>query len=164
MLARAIPLTDGNRVEKWLGTAFGYEQLELSIQLTIFTGTCTDIHDSTLTKIEATKMRRQLQNVITHANATIFTLDLSRRLTMLEGALYNKTIDLRPSEGGNSGPWYIGRTIGEVHEMCTGVLCSTTDPLFLAIEDIFDGKKDEDMVRHQLGKSFLIMGCQLIRG
>lgn len=67
LLGRALPLRnpETGRIEKWFGT-------------------CTDVHESIETKLAARRTRQQLLSVISHAHVTIFTVDMNRKITMLE--------------------------------------------------------------------------------
>lgn len=67
LLGRALPLRnpETGKIEKWFGT-------------------CTDVHESIETKLAARRTRQQLLSVISHAHVTIFTVDLNRKITMLE--------------------------------------------------------------------------------
>lgn len=67
LLGRALPLRnpETGKIEKWFGT-------------------CTDAHESIETKLAARRTRQQLLSVISHAHVTIFTVDLNRKITMLE--------------------------------------------------------------------------------
>lgn len=67
LLGRALPLKnpETGKIEKWFGT-------------------CTDVHESIETKLAARRTRLQLLSVISHAHVTIFTVDMNRKITMLE--------------------------------------------------------------------------------
>lgn len=67
LLGRALPLRnpETGKIEKWFGT-------------------CTDVHESIETKLAARRTRQQLLSVISHAHVTIFTVDMNRKITMLE--------------------------------------------------------------------------------
>lgn len=74
LLGRALPLRnpETGKIEKWFGT-------------------CTDVHESIETKLAARRTRQQLLSVISHAHVTIFTVDMNRKITMLEVSVANIT-------------------------------------------------------------------------
>lgn len=78
LLGRALPLRnpETGKIEKWFGT-------------------CTDVHESIETKLAARRTRQQLLSVISHARVTIFTVDLNRKVTMLEVSLSSLTRPFR---------------------------------------------------------------------
>lgn len=75
LLGRALPLRnpESGKIEKWFGT-------------------CTDVHESIETKLAARRTRQQLLSVISHAHVTIFTVDMNRKITMLEVSVANITL------------------------------------------------------------------------
>ena len=131
--ALAVRNKDTGDIEKWFGT-------------------CTDVHESIETKFNAKRTRQQLLSVIAHSHVTIFTVDPSRRVTMLEGALiWNNTAyeDIH-----DDSRWFIDENMYTVFNRLTEQLPEGVRPLFLQpIEDILDGKSSEDVKEHGLGSS-----------
>ncbi|QSZ37462.1 hypothetical protein DSL72_008560 [Monilinia vaccinii-corymbosi] len=141
MLGRAVCLRnkDTGKIEKWFGT-------------------CTDIHETVISRFEAKRLRQQLLSVITHAQVTLFSVDRHRKINLLEGSFI---WDL-DSESGSSdesvagsgkpkGDDYIGKNVYEVfahssrrkrHDM----IPSSLQP----IEDILTGKIMEDVQEHTI--------------
>lgn len=67
MLDRACPLTsDDGKILQWYGT-------------------CTDIHDLVMARIEAARNRLQMLTVLAHAEVNLFSIDKKRIITMAEG-------------------------------------------------------------------------------
>ena len=67
MQARSSPLRDNSgSILKWFGSY-------------------TDIHDHVEAKLAAKRAREHLRNVITHAQVTVWTIDLDLTLTLMEG-------------------------------------------------------------------------------
>lgn len=108
-------------------------------------GTCTDVHESIETKLAARRMRQQLLSVITHANITIFTVDLDRKITMLEGALIWDADALRQDDS----QWYIGGNVDEVFNCLNPELHEGERPDFLsAIDSILSRRSADVVVEH----------------
>lgn len=132
LLGRAMPLRnpDTGKIEKWFGT-------------------CTDVHESIETKLAARRTRQQLLSVIAHAHVTIFTVDLHRKITMLEGALIE-------NEGFNrSGDhsWSIGGNVDEVFNHLHPELPAGQRPDFLSAIDAIIARKTSDVVvEHGISK------------
>lgn len=128
MLGRALPLKNRatGQVERWFGT-------------------CTDVHENIETALAAKRTRQHLLSVIAHSRITIFTVDTSRNVTMLEGALMWDAVD------GNSSR-HIGenmyKVFGRLDRMPPG-----QGPIFLRpIEGMLDGHQmDEALEEHALG-------------
>lgn len=114
-------------------------------------GTCTDVHESIETKLAARRMRQQLLSVITHANITIFTVGLDRKITMLEGALIWDADALRQDDS----QWYIGGNVDEVFNRLTPELDKGERPDFLsAIDSIFSRRSADVVVEHAIDSRF----------
>ncbi|KAI9765119.1 MAG: hypothetical protein M1840_007826 [Geoglossum simile] len=127
MLGRALPMRDRKTGEilKWYGT-------------------CTDIHDVVEARIAARRTREQLLNVIAHAQVTLWAVDRSRNLTLLEGRMIWGVSD---SGGCSRSEVYLGRNIYEV----LGHTDRLNPPEFLKpIEDIMKGKRAEDLEEHAI--------------
>lgn len=132
LLGRALPLRnpDTGAIEKWIGT-------------------CTDVHDSIMAKLVARRTRQQLLSVIAHAHVTIFTVDLQRKITMLEGALIENTEMNRYS--GNS--WCIGGDVDTVFNRLHPELPEGQRPDFLAaVDEIIEQKSSDVLVEHSISK------------
>ncbi|KAG5992270.1 hypothetical protein E4U52_002926 [Claviceps spartinae] len=128
--ALAVRNKDTGEIEKWFGT-------------------CTDVHESIETKFNAKRTRQQLLSVIAHAQVTIFTVDLQRRVTMLEGALIwnNNTHE----DSHDSSRWYIGENMYSVFHRLTNQVAQGEQLDFLqSIEDILDRKYTEEVKEHGL--------------
>ncbi|RDA95531.1 hypothetical protein CP533_5431 [Ophiocordyceps camponoti-saundersi (nom. inval.)] len=134
-LARALAVRnkDTGEIEKWFGT-------------------CTDIHESMETKFAAKRMRQQLLSVIAHSHVTIFTVDPSRLVTMLEGALiWDSTYE----ENHDGSRWFVGENMYTVFNRLTEQLPEGERPEFLRpIEDIIDGLSTEDVREHAIDDRF----------
>ncbi|KAK5992852.1 Peroxide stress-activated histidine kinase mak1 [Cladobotryum mycophilum] len=129
-LGRALAVRDKEtgRIEKWFGT-------------------CTDIHESMQTKLNAKRTRQQLLSVIAHSHVTIFTVDPERKVTMLEGALIWNASD----DNNDGSRWYIGENMYTVFNRLTEQLPQGENPKWLqSIEDILDGRSKEDVKEHGL--------------
>lgn len=134
LLGRAMPLRNpetGN-IEKWFGT-------------------CTDVHDSIESKLTARRTRQQLLSVISHAHVTLFTVDLERKITMLEGSLIEKAdISLNSSPG-----WYLGGIVDEVFNRLHPELPLGERPDFLsAIDAVINQESSDVVVEHRIGQLF----------
>ncbi|UKZ75934.1 hypothetical protein TrVFT333_003630 [Trichoderma virens FT-333] len=130
-LGRALAVRDketGN-IEKWFGT-------------------CTDIHESMQTKLSAKRTRQQLLSVIAHSHTTIFTVDPERRVTMLEGALiWNSASE----DNHEKSRWFIGENMYTVFNRISGrVLDAERLKWLQPIEDILEGRSNEDVKEHAL--------------
>lgn len=96
-------------------------------------------------------MRQQLLSVITHANITIFTVDLDRKITMLEGAL----IWDADTSGQDDKQWYIGGNVDEVFNSLNPQLPEGERPDFLsAIDSIFSRRSGDVVVEHAIDGRF----------
>jgi PAS domain S-box-containing protein len=152
--AQAVRDKDTGDIEKWFGMSMTRNMSRHgSRMLTRGTGTCADIHETMETKLSAKRTRQQLLSVIAHAHVTIFTTDVNRNVTMLEGALiWDSTGD----ESRADSRWFIGRNIYYVFNRLTECLSEGEQPHFLQpIEDCLNGKISEDTVaeEHQLSMS-----------
>lgn len=129
-LARALPIRNPETgvIEKWFGT-------------------CTDVHESIETKLNAKRTRQQLLSVIAHSHVTLFTVDPNRRVTMLEGALiWNNTY-----EDNDKTRWFIGEDMYTVFNRLTEQMPEGERPDWLQpIEDVLEGKRTEDVKEHGL--------------
>jgi hypothetical protein len=134
-LARALAIRNPETgvIEKWFGT-------------------CTDVHESIETKLNAKRTRQQLLSVIAHSHVTLFTVDPNRRVTMLEGALiWNNTYEE------NDNRWYIGEDMYTVFNRLTEQMPEGERPDWLQpIEDVLEGKRTEDVKEHGLGKCSVV--------
>lgn len=82
MLGRAVPMLDGNgKIVKWFGT-------------------CTDIHDSVMTRMAAKETREQLQRVMKHASVTLWAVSADLVITLFEGSMLQHSAS--PSANGKS--------------------------------------------------------------
>lgn len=88
-------------------------------------------------------------SVIAHSHVTIFTVDMKRRVTMLEGALiWDNT-----SEGKANGRWFIGENMYTVFNRLTHQLRDGELPEWLKhIEDVLEGTVPEDVQEHVIGE------------
>ncbi|VUC35990.1 unnamed protein product [Clonostachys rosea] len=119
-LARASAMRnkETGKIEKWFGT-------------------CTDAHEGIQSKMDAERTRKQLLSVISHSRVTIFTADMKRRVTMLEGALIwdNDNQNYKNSE------WFIGENVYTVFNRLTEQLAEGEKPDFLQpIEAVLNGQ------------------------
>ena len=96
-------------------------------------------------------MRQQLLSVITHANITIFTVDVERKITMLEGAL----IWDADTPGQDDSKWYIGANVDEVFNCLNPELPEGERPDFLsAVDSIFSRRSGDVLVEHAIHARF----------
>ncbi|KAH6681065.1 hsp90-like protein [Plectosphaerella plurivora] len=128
MLGRALPLRnkETGEIEKWFGT-------------------CTDVNEGIEATLAAKKTRQQLLSVITHARVTIFTVDLERKLTMLEGAI----VWDQDETSENDSKWYIGQDMYEAFDRLSPKTPSGERPAFLRpIEGLLNGSRREVVEEH----------------
>jgi hypothetical protein len=120
-------------------------------------GTCTDANESIEATFEAKKTRHQLLSVLAHSHVTIFTIDLDRNITMLEGSLIWDIND-EPSPSGSRGPpWYIGKNVYEVFNRLNSQVPIGHRPDFLQpIEYIIAGQLEEYLKDHEIGKPHVV--------
>ncbi|KAK4165715.1 putative signal transduction histidine-protein kinase [Cladorrhinum sp. PSN259] len=128
-LGRALPLKDKHTgaIEKWFGT-------------------CTDVHESIETKLEAKRTRQQLLSVIALSHMTMFTVDLNRKITMLEGSL------IWDSQCENEkAQWYIGEDVYDVFNRLNSQLPEGQMPTFLKpLDSILAGSTTADHQEHEM--------------
>lgn len=148
-LGRALPLRNKETgiIEKWFG-----EQLLAAIHkrqaLTFFLGTCTDVHESIETKLEAKQLREQLLSVIALSHMTVFTVDLSRQVSMLEGALIWDS----DHDSNATSRWYVGQNVYDVFNRLNSELPEGQMPEFLTpLESILAGEVTAAFQEHQIG-------------
>lgn len=126
-LARALALRnkETGMIEKWFGT-------------------CTDVHESIETKVNAKRTRQQLLSVLAHSHVTVFSVDPSRKVTMLEGALiWNNTWEESDDR------WFLGEDMYTVFNRLTEQMPEGERPDWLQpIEDLLEGKRSEDVKEH----------------
>ncbi|KAK4498803.1 hypothetical protein PRZ48_009313 [Zasmidium cellare] len=100
MLGRAVPMRDENgKIVKWFGT-------------------CTDIHEQVMAREEAKQTKAQLEQVIEHAQITLWAVDKNYRLTLAEGKPMSpdkpgNKLQTEPYHGGNK---FVGKTIWDIFE------------------------------------------------
>lgn len=98
-------------------------------------------------------MRQQLLSVITHAHITIFTVDLDRKITMLEGALIWDTDASGPDSPGSK--WYIGQLVDEVFSRMHPTSQDSERPDFTsAIDAIFTRRSGNVVIQHEIDGRF----------
>jgi hypothetical protein len=104
-------------------------------------------------------MRQQLLSVLSHAQTTIFSVDRTEKITMLEGAIKwhgRKQHGAEDCESDDDlhGVKYIGKNVDEVFNDLNPQLRQGEIPAFLApIHLMLDGKQERDMVQeHEIGK------------
>lgn len=136
LLGRAMPLRnpDTGKIEKWFGT-------------------CTDVHESIETKLTARRTRQQLLSVIAHAHVTIFTVDIDRKITMLEGALIeNEGLHQGAQDGKTT--WCVGGNVDEVFNQLHPELPPGQRPDFLSAIDAIIAREASDLVvEHSISES-----------
>lgn len=144
LLGRAMPLRNPTtgKIEKWFGT-------------------CTDVHENIETRLAARRTRQQLLSVIAHAHVTIFTVDLDRKVTMLEGALIENSQQHQDSSNGTG--WGVGQDVDVVFNRLHPELPEGQRPNFLtAIDSIIDRKTADYLVEHSISE-LLTCGCSVVR-
>ncbi|KAK3394649.1 hsp90-like protein [Podospora didyma] len=128
-LGRALPLRNKQtgEVEKWFGT-------------------CTDVHESIETKLEAKRARQQLLSVIALSHMTMFTVDVNHKVTMLEGALiWDSNCD------NNGSRWFIGEDVYDVFNRLNSQLPEGQMPPFLKpLEAVLSGKTTDEFQEHEI--------------
>ncbi|KAK4226148.1 putative signal transduction histidine-protein kinase [Podospora fimiseda] len=128
-LGRALPLRNKQTgaIEKWFGT-------------------CTDVHESIESKIEAKRTREQLLSVIALSHMTMFTVDLNRRITMLEGSL------IWDSQCENEkAQWHIGQDVYDVFNRLNSQLPEGQMPTFLKpLDSVLAGTTPADYQEHEM--------------
>lgn len=132
-LGRALPLRNKKtgEVEKWFGT-------------------CTDVNESIEAKLEAKRTRQQLLSVIAHSRMTMFTVDVNRRVTMIEGALIWDSDSHSDNHGSGSGR-HIGENVYDVFNRLNSQLPEGQMPPFLkSLEPILRGEKCADLQEHEI--------------
>jgi PAS domain S-box-containing protein len=153
-LGRALPLRNKKTgvIEKWFGRKGPRRRKrDHACSLLLSLGTCTDIHENIKTQMEARRTREQLLSVIALSNMTIFNIDRSRKVTMLEGALiWNSHCD------SNEARWYIGENVYNVFNRLNPQLPEGTMPPFLEpLEGILSGTAEgihkEQEEEHEMG-------------
>ncbi|KAG0137519.1 hypothetical protein HOY82DRAFT_375727 [Tuber indicum] len=110
MLGRALPLRDpkSKQIIKWYGT-------------------CTDIHDLVEARETARRTRAQLREVLQHSQITLWAIDRSNHITLLEGgAIW---------EAANASKAVRGSNIYDLFKDCTEFLSP--------IEDVLEGRERE---------------------
>lgn len=112
-------------------------------------GTCTDIHESMETKLNAKRTRQQLLGVIAHSHVSIFTVDPKRRVTMLEGALIWNNFS---EDHQDRSRWYIGENMYTVFSRLTEQKSEQRPEWLESVEDILEGRITADLKEHGLGK------------
>lgn len=97
-LGRAVPMRDENgEIVKWFGT-------------------CTDIHDLVMAREEAKQTKAQLEQVVEHAQITLWAVDKDFKLTLAEGKPMSPDkpgarLSAEPYHGNNKN---VGKTIWEI--------------------------------------------------
>jgi PAS domain S-box-containing protein len=145
--ALAIRNPETGAIEKWFGmshcthTSLAYSDRK--------PGTCTDVNEGIEAKLTAKRTRQQLLSVIAHSHVTIFTVDSQRRISMLEGALiWNNTWE----DNAESNRWYVGENMTTVFNRLVEYAPIDERPDWLQpVDDIFDGKVNDDVVEHRIG-------------
>jgi len=112
-------------------------------------GTCTDVHESVESKLEAKKTRQQLLSVIAVSHITMFTVDLDSRVTMLEGALiWDSTCD-------GSSRWYIGQNVYDVFNRLNSLSEGEMPPFLQPLQSVLTGQATGEFQEHEIGEFVL---------
>ena len=140
MLGRALPQINKRtgKIEKWFGT-------------------CTDVHETLEAKVAAKRTRDELQQVLRHAQTTIFSVDQECKVTMLEGALImDGENDCTPNEYRGDLRRYIGLDVDDVFDDLNIQLPQREVPGFLSpVKQLLSGKQPEGVVlEHELGELY----------
>lgn len=139
MLGRALPQINKRtgKIEKWFGT-------------------CTDVHETLEAKVAAKRTRDELQQVLRHAQTTIFSVDQNCKVTMLEGALITDgKHEYTPNESRGDFQRYIGLDVYEVFKDLNLQLSQREVPGFLTpVKQLLSGKQPEGIVlEHEISES-----------
>ncbi|RYP79313.1 hypothetical protein DL770_006718 [Monosporascus sp. CRB-9-2] len=132
MLGRALPLRNKRtgEIERWFGTF-------------------TDVHETLEAKMAAKQARDELQQVLRHAQTTIFSVDRDCKVTMLEGALItdgDKAFNT-DHEALSDSQRYIGRDVDQVFNDLNPQLRRGEVPDFLMpVKQLLAGKQPEGLV------------------
>ncbi|RYP61250.1 hypothetical protein DL769_007791 [Monosporascus sp. CRB-8-3] len=132
MLGRALPLRNKRtgEIERWFGTF-------------------TDVHETLEAKMAAKQARDELQQVLRHAQTTIFSVDRERKVTMLEGALItdgDRAFNT-DHEALSDSQRYIGRDVDQVFNDLNPQLRRGEVPDFLMpVTELLAGKQPEGIV------------------
>ena len=102
------------------------------------------------TKEAARRTRQQLLSVLNHAQVTIFTVDRSQNVTMLEGALLWDAAGMDHEAGSR---WYIGKNVHDVFGHLRPRLPQGDNAEFLSpIKAIIKGETLEAVREHGISK------------
>jgi hypothetical protein len=143
-LGQALPMKNCHtgEIEKWYGS-------------------CTDIHEEMESKVALNRARQHMLTIFAHAQVTLFSVDRSRNLTLLEGSflrdLFSRkdgtSIDQAHIPPHSAGEEFIGKNVYEVFQQIHPSNYPAQIPSSLApIEDILNGKTTEGVHEHPVGK------------
>lgn len=127
-LGKALPLRDENGI------------------ITRWFGTCTDIHETVQAREHASRTREQLLRVIETAKITLWTIDLDKRITMMEGSL-----SWDDGRGFVAGQNVIGKDIYEVFDRFKDD--AQTEAHKNPIEDILSGRSTDESTEMQVKRT-----------
>ena len=138
MLGRALPLRNKRtgKIDKWFGT-------------------CTDVHESMGAKMDAKRTRDELQQVLRHAQTTIFSVDRDHKVTMMEGALTSDgDQDSTDEDIYDDLRRFIGQDVDEVFKELNPMLRQGQIESFLnPMKQLLSGKRPEGIVvEHELSE------------
>ena len=106
--------------------------------------------------LAAKRMRQQLSTMITHCQVTLITVDVERKVSMLEGALIRDTMgegDPEP-ESQKRSDWFIGMNVYDVFSRLDSDIPAKENMEFLEpIEDVFSGRTAKGTREHKLRKN-----------
>lgn len=132
MLGRAVPMRDENgKIVKWFGT-------------------CTDIHELVTAREEAKQTRAQLEQVIEHAQITLWAVDKEFRLTLAEGKPMSpdKPGNKLKTEAYHGSNKFVGRSMWDIFEAQGR---KSEQPAFeRPIRDVVSGRKPDETIETQI--------------
>ncbi|KAK1755331.1 putative signal transduction histidine-protein kinase [Echria macrotheca] len=129
-LGRALPQKnkETGKIEKWFGT-------------------CTDVHESIESKLEAKQTRQQLLSFIALSHMTMFTVDQDCRVTMLEGALiWDSNCD-----SNSRLRWYLHQDVYDVFNRLNPALpTGQMPPVLEPLKSVLTGQATADFEDHEI--------------
>lgn len=106
--------------------------------------------------LAAKRMRQQLSTMISHCRVTLITVDVERKVSMLEGALIRDTMGEGDpdSESQKRSDWFIGMNVYDVFSRLDSDIPAKENVEFLEpIEDVFSGRTAKGTREHKLRKT-----------
>jgi signal transduction histidine kinase len=112
-------------------------------------GACTDIHELVMQRIEASRLKQQMLDVLSHAEVNLFGFNSQMQVTMLEGS-----IKWGAQESASEKAALVGGELVDVVEKTTGEGAGGAADFIEAVQRILGGDSTMEILEHSVDKKW----------